>query len=140
MNINDVIVFLQGVPVWAWVVFGIVVMIVFGDRKRWEYELNIPFTDGFGHGEIEIEASSNKLFKREKQVIEIELELEPDAQNKVYDIFLNGDLIYSLSEHDTDNQNVRIHKKYTGAKPNNGDMIEIRHNSNVIISGKLHKD
>ena len=113
MEINEIINNLKEIPTWGWFILAVIIVILFGDRKRWEYEVNISFIDNFGHGEIEIEASGNKLFKRERKRLEIELTLEPAAQNKQFDVFLNQNLIYTLSKHETRNKHVRINQSTT---------------------------
>ena len=63
-----------------------------------------------------------------------------DVGPRKYEIYLNNILIYTLSEYDTRSKNVRMHKKYHGDKPDQGDDIEIKCNKQLIFSGKLHKD
>ena len=141
MEINEILNFLKDVPVWGWIIVAIIILIIFGDRKRWEYEVKVLFPAGIGRGEIEIESVGNKIFKkREKKRIEIELDLEPDAQNKPYDIFLNGKRIHTITENETRSSRVRIKDKYNGDEPTPGDNIEIKSNSEVYFSGQLRKD
>jgi len=141
MDMNEILNFLLNVPVWAWIILAIIIVIIFGDRKRWEYEVKILFPAGIGRGEIEIEAVGNKIFKkREKKRVEIELDIEPAAQNKSYDIFLNGKKIHTITEKDTNSSRVRIKDEFYGDEPTQGDTIEIKNNGEVYFSGQLRKD
>lgn len=141
MEINEFLNFLKDVPVWGWIIGAIIILIIFGDRKRWEYEVKILFPAGTGRGEIEIESVGNKIFKkREKKRIEIELDLEPAAQNKPYEVLLNGNRIHTITENETRSSRVRIKDKFNGDEPIPGDNIEIKSNGEVYFSGQLRKD
>jgi len=143
MDLNtavEVMHWLEGVPTWGWVVLVIVILIIFGDRKCWEYEVKFSLVEGIGHGEVEIEAYTNKLSKKIKKHIEVDLDLEPGGQNKAYEVFLNGIEILSIPEEKTATDRVRIHEKYEGVEPHKGDVIKIKSNNEDIFVGKLHKD
>jgi len=64
--------------------------VFFGEREHWDYKVTFSFVEGVGHGEVVFESVSNKIFNKERKTIEIELELKSEAQNKVYEVFLNG--------------------------------------------------
>jgi len=141
MDINEIINFLKDVPTWGWVVFAIVILILFGDRECWEYEVKFSFIDGSGNGEIEIESVGNKIFKnREKKTIEIELNLNLEAQNKSYDIFLNRVLIQTINKNSTHSSRIIIRENFVGEEPSEDDIIEIKHSGTSLYSGKLRKD
>ena len=132
--------FLESIPGWGWVIIVIVMIIIFGDRKVWEFEVNFSLVEGVGHGEIEFESVSSKFSKKEKKSIEIELKLEPAAQGKTYQVFLKGFPVHTISAAESNSSFVRIREKYEGNKPNQGDLVEVRCDKEVVFSGKLHKD
>jgi len=143
MDLNTVVElmhWLEGVPTWGWVILVVVILIIFGDRKCWEYEVKFSLVEGIGHGEVEIEAYTNKLSKKIKKHIEVDLDLEQGGQNKAYEVFLNGIEILSIPEEKTSTDRVRIHEKYEGLEPHIGDVIKIKSNNKDIFVGKLHKD
>jgi hypothetical protein len=139
MEITEIINLLKEVPIWAWIIFAIVITILFGDRELWEYEAR--FNDqNVGHGEFEIECKGRKNRKRQKKTVEVKLTLQPDAQSKPYEVLLNGQPVLSLSEADTGTAHVFVREKYQGEEPRPGDKVEIQHNHQTVLASTLHKD
>ena len=139
MEITEIINLLKEVPIWAWIIFAIVITILFGDRELWEYEARFH-DEAIGHGEFEIECKGRKNRKRQKKTVELKLTLETDAQSKPYEVLLNGQPVLSLTVADTKTGHVFVREKYQGEEPRSGDQVEIRHNQQTVLVSTLHKD
>jgi len=139
MEIIEIVNMFKSVPGYVWIILAITIIVLFGQRKVWEFEMKFS-SKGVGHGEVEIECTSSKLNKKEKMSIEVDLGLEPDWRNKAYEVFLNGKSILKISESESASFMNVIRKKYAGEKPNVGDQIEIRCEQQTVFSGELYRD
>jgi len=139
MELLDIVSFLKMIPVYIWVIFAIIIVIIFGQRKVWEFEAKF-FSNGIGRGEVEIECTSSKFNKTENLTIEVDLSLEPDWRNKVYEVFLNGSNILNISAEESYKSMNRIRRKYRGEKPEQNDLVEIKCEQEVVFSSKLYRD
>ena len=140
MDISEIISHLNEIPTWAWIVIAIVIIFFFGDRKKWEYEVNLSYQQGVGHGEVEIECVGKKVSQKDKKYIEAELTLEPASQNKAYEVLLNGTPVLSIPASRTGSSRVFIRKPYTGSQPRKGDKIEVQCDNRTVLSSLLHED
>lgn len=77
MEYTEIINFVTELPGWAW--FGLLIVFLFftGDKKEWDYEVKFPLKEGVGRGEVELEC-----LKKKGSSIEVELELEPEYNDK----------------------------------------------------------
>ena len=139
MDLPEVINFLKAIPVYVWVILAIVVVIIFGQRKIWEFEVKFS-AEGIGYGEVEIECTSSKFSKKENLTIEVDLGLQPEWRNKTYEVFLNGKSILKILDNESCSSMNKIRRKYQGDKPTADDLIEIRCDHKVVFSGTMKKD
>lgn len=135
MEFAEIVNFITGLPGWAWFVLIIGILFITGDKKEWDFEVKFPFKDGIGRGEVELEC-----LKKKGSSIEVELELEPDYNNKKIEIFLNNALIYTIPQNINTGKVVRIDKKTEIQKPAEGDDILIKIGGEHIFSGQLVLD
>ena len=135
MEYVDVVNFITELPGWAWFVLVIGFLFITGDKKEWDFEVKFPLKDGIGRGEVELEC-----LKKKGSSIEVELELEPDYNNKKIEIFLNNTLIYTIPQNKNIGKFVRIDKKTKIQKPAEGDDVLIKIGGEHIFSGQLVLD
>ncbi len=132
MDINPIIEVIQTIPFFVWIILGVFILFLFGDKQLWEYEVKFPFKEDIGRGEIEIE-----YYKKAKGSIDIELQLEIPYVNEALELFLDNKKILDLSMETTANSKLRIHEKFDQAEPHEGMIVEIKHNNQTIMSGPL---
>ncbi len=135
MEFAEIINFFKDMPFWGWIIIFFIYVFIFGDRKLWEYEVKFPLQTGIGRGEVEFEC-----YKKKGSSIEINLQLEPDYNNKRIDIMLNGLVVYTIPEHDNTGKSIVINKKSPLEKPNEGDEVIIKIGSEKTFSGQLVLD
>ena len=135
MDITQFFEIISSVPFYVWIIIGIVLTIIFGDREIWEYEAEFPYKEGLGRGEVEIEC-----YKRKGAQLEAKLYLEPNYNNRTIEIHLNNNLIATIPENKNVSSFFVFKTPYTLDKPNSKDQIDLKINNEVIFSGNLIKD
>ncbi|MBZ0167324.1 MAG: hypothetical protein K8I00_11010 [Candidatus Omnitrophica bacterium] len=122
-------------PWWAWAVLVLGVLMIFGDRKVWEFEVEFPHRDGVGKGEVEFEYYTNR-----KPILEVELDLEPPYLNKDLEVTRNGQRVILIPSTSNTRPKLRIHEPYRLEKPAAGDLIEIKCAGETLFRGELRAE
>jgi len=63
MDIIEIVNMFKSVPGYVWIILAITIIVLFGQRKVWEFETKFS-SERIGHGEVEIECTSSKLGKK----------------------------------------------------------------------------
>lgn len=135
MEFTDILNFLKDLPFWAWVILLILYAILFGDRKRWEYEVKFPLESGIGRGEIELEC-----LKKKGTQIEAAFNLEPAYHHKQIEVFRNQLSIYTIPPEKNNGKRIFIKHKTPLERPNEGDEITVKIGGQDAFSGRLVLD
>ena len=126
---------LMGMPWYAWLVAFVVIIVIFGDRVLWDYEIKFPMTEGVGDGEIEFECH-----KRKGTQFEARLNLESNWWGEDIEVFLNNAHVYTISKRKNEKGRPRILEQVEFEKPNVGDIVEVRIRGEVVLTGPLVLD
>ena len=135
MDITQILEIFSSVPFYVWIIIGVILTIIFGDREIREYEVEFPYKLVVGRAEVEIEC-----YKRKGAFLEAELRLEPNYNNNPIEIFLNNNLISTIPENKNIGSFFVFKTPYTLNKPNSNDQIDLRINNEVIFLGNLIRD
>ena len=136
MDTNQILELLSTIPTWLWVAGGFITfVIIFGDKKLWEFEVKFPMKPGVGRGEVEIEC-----LKKKGSFIELEFTLEELFQNKDIEIILNNRLIYTVPASKNNGANLNVDEKLELQKPNEGDKVEVSIGGEKQFEGVLVRD
>lgn len=134
-NIVNLLNYLKDLPVYVWVIVGIIVLFTCGDKKLWEYEVKFPLSHGIGRGEIEI----NCLNRRGAEV-SASFTLEPNYQNQDIQIFINNNLVSTISANQNSKSRTFIRQKYTSPRPDEGQEVTVKIRDELVFSGVLVLD
>lgn len=135
MDISSMFELASTIPIWAWIVGAIGILILFGDRGLWEYEVKFPFTEDAGRGEVEF-----KCYKKKGSVIEVEFNLESECINKDIDIYPNNHLVYSIPGEKNNSARLYLNRPLDMQKPNDGDEVAVKVQGRNIFNGPLVLD
>lgn len=135
MELAEIILFFQDLPIWGWIVLFLIFLYLIGDTVIWDYEVKFPLEKGIGRGEVELE----RLKKKGTQ-IEIKLDLEPAYQHKRIEISRNGLTIYVIESLLNTDKRVFIKEKTVLEKPEEGDEITVKIDGKTVFSGRLVLD
>lgn len=126
---------LGDVPWYVWFGLFIVVMIIFGDRGLWDYEVKFPYTQGVGRGEVEFEC-----YKKKGSVIEAKFQIDTECANEAIDIYLGDRLMHSISSQKNPGGRIFIKESLEMEEPTEGDIVEVIIRGEVVFSGPLIRD
>ena len=135
MDISSMFELVSTIPIWVWIAGAIAILILFGDRGLWEYEVKFPFSENAGRGEVEF-----KCYKKKGSVIEVELNLESECINKDIDIYLNNHLVYSIPGEKNNSARLYLNRPLDMQKPNEGDEVSVKVQGRNIFNGPLVLD
>ena len=135
MDINGIILALQNLPIWVWVILVFVVLALAGDRKLWELEVKFPLKETVGRGEIEFES-----YKKKGKSIEVELELETAYQHAEIEIFLNNISVLKIPKMENNQKRFYYSQTAKYQKPKEGDPVSVKIGGQELFSGVLVKD
>jgi hypothetical protein len=120
--------------IWAFFLF-IPVMVIFGDRGLWDFEVKFPQTTSVGRGEVEFEC-----WKKKGTVIEAKFQIESDSANEDIEIFLKGSHVYTIPAQKNTGGRIFIQEKITLDKPEEGDQVTVKIRNEEVFSGPLIRD
>ena len=126
---------MSGIPWYAWLGIFIGIMIVFGDRILWDFEVKFPFKEGVGRGKVEFEHH-----KKKGTIIEARFDLEPDCWHEDIDIYLKGEHVYTIPSKKNDGGRTYSKEKSEYDKPAEGDEVTVKIRGEVVLSGPLVLD
>jgi hypothetical protein len=114
----------------------IVLAVIFGDRKLWEYEVQ-GHCDACENGKLEIEL---KHLKNKGVTLEIEGKFKPEYLNKEILILLNGYDLASFGAEVNDGSRYQLEKAIRIEEPSVGDTISVLIDREELFSQKLYAD
>ena len=131
--------FLEQVPVYVWVIIAVIVLILFGDRKKWDKKARFPdngvrsSNGSTGPGYVEVEC-----YRKKGMMLTVELSFDEKYNNQPLQIYIGDYLAYDTHP----NKNKWGIVKYKGAyrltKPEHGEKVEVRSNGETILSSTLN--
>ncbi len=127
---------LNDMPVWVWVLGGIIgYAFFFGDSTLWELEAKFPLVEGVGRGSIEFEAK-----KKAGTLIECEFDLVEEQRNKAMQIYLAGQLVFTVPQ-STNTGRFKLEEPLPQLqKPQEGALVTVKLDGREVFSAPLVLD
>lgn len=121
-------------PFWVLALLFVVYIIFTGDVTLWKYEADIPADSALNGGEVE-------LSRKKKKGGEIEVEINNVGAyiNQQVDVYLQQQLIFSISPPENGHAKMDIEKPLDIPEPNEGDIVQLKVAEEIIFSGVLSK-
>ena len=114
----------------------IVLALIFGDRKLWEYEAE-GYCEAGQNDKIKVEI---KHLKRKGKYVRISGSFKTDYQNKDIMIFLNGFKLVRFDASINKNKRMFHEQPVDIEEPKSGDTLSIRIDDEEVFSHKIYKD
>ena len=136
MELDKVVEFIElvkQVPFYVWGTIAILIVVIFGDRKRWDKKARFPDNGIKGPGYVEVDC-----YRKKGMVLTVELSLGDEFSNKPIEIYFNNHLAATIPENKTRWGMIKHKSDYTLPSPADGENIEIRSGGVTILSSTLH--
>ena len=136
MDLSFLLDFIDNIPSWVWIIAGLwFAMKYLGDKKKWEYEVDFPYLQGVGKGEIEF-----KCYEKKGISVEVELDLASPYKNKPIEVFLNDDLVFVLPPEKNNKSRVFKTAPIALIEPSAGDEVVVKVEGESKLRGTLKRD
>jgi len=136
MDLPEIISWISALPTPILVIGGFILLIlIFGEATIWDYEVKFPLKKGIGRGEVDFECG-----KKTGTRIECEFELDDSYKNIPIEIFLRNEKIFTIPAEKNMRKFIKIKKRISFERPEEGDLVTIKANQESIFTGQLVSD
>jgi len=132
MQINDIFVIFEQIPVYLWIIIGFVIVLLFSDRKKWDEKVKFNGQDNLGSGYIEVDC-----YKRKGMIITADLNINDEFSNQPIEIFIKNALGHTIPSKKTKYGIVKYKNSCELTRPKKGDLVEVKINDKTILSGNI---
>jgi len=135
MELNGIVDFIETlkmVPIYAWIILALLILFVFGDRKKWDEKARFPKNGMKWPGRIEI-----GCYKRKGMYISIELGFDDKYSSQPLEIYVNNYLALTVPAKHTKWSNVKYKGKYSLDRPGKGELVEVKSNGETVLSSTI---
>ena len=135
-NIVEFLNILKQLPMYVWVIIAVIVLVLFGDRKKWDRIARFPGNGVRGrnrstpkNGYIEVDC-----YRKKGMVITIELSIDDQYINQPAEIYINNKLALTIPANKTKWGIIRYKGKYNLTEPDIGEMTEVKFSGQTVLS------